>query len=109
MKKILFTLVALAASVGCQREEPFVESENGQESSGPVFTAQVEAFSTETKTGLDGNSLVWSSADQLAIFQGRDIADKYQVEDESIGSRNGTFSIVLDLLVWLYFWSRFLY
>lgn len=94
MKKILFTLVALAASVGCQREEPFVESENGQESSGPVFTAQVEAFSTETRTGLDGNSLVWSSADQLAIFQGRDIADKYQVEDESIGSRNGTFSIV---------------
>lgn len=94
MKKILFTLVALAASVGCQREEPFVESENGQESSGPVFTAQVESFSTETRTGLDGNSLVWSSADQLAIFQGRDIADKYQVEDESIGSRNGTFSIV---------------
>ena len=94
MKKILFTLAALAASVGCQREEPFVESENGQESSGPVFTAQVEAFSTETRTGLDGNSLVWSSADQLAIFQGRDIADKYQVEEECIGSRNGTFSIV---------------
>ena len=84
MKKILFTLVALAASVGCQREEPFVESENGQESSGPVFTAQVEAFSTETRTGLDGNSLVWSSADQLAIFH--------------MGNFNGTAGFDLTLL-----------
>ena len=98
MKKILYTIVALAASVGCQREEPFVESENGQESSGPVFTAQIEEFGSKTKVGIadkpsdtKSKSVVWSLGDQLAIFQGNDIADRYQVKDNCVGSENGTF------------------
>ena len=91
MKKILYTIVALAAIVGCQREEPFVESDEAQEQSGLEFTAQIETFVNETKTSLSGNSVVWSSGDQLAIFQGKDIADRYQVKDNCVGSGNGTF------------------
>ena len=91
MKKILLTLVALAVIGGCQREEPFVESDEAQGLSGPEFTAQIETFGSETKTSLSGNSMVWSSGDQLAIFQGKDIADRYQVKDNCVGSGNGTF------------------
>ncbi|MBR4978067.1 MAG: hypothetical protein IKY95_03840 [Bacteroidales bacterium] len=91
MKKIFYTLIALAAIVGCQREEPFVESDEAQEQSGLEFTAQIETFVNETKTSLSGNSVVWSSGDQLAIFQGKDIADRYQVKDNCVGSGNGTF------------------
>ena len=37
---------------------------------------------------------MWSAADQLAIFQGTSVADKYQVDDACVGGDNGTFRIV---------------
>ena len=77
---------------GCQQVEPLMEPENIQ---GPEFTAQIEEFSAGTKTALEGgNSVVWSAVDQLAIFQGTSVADKYQVDDACVGGDNGTFRIV---------------
>lgn len=94
MKKLLSTLIAISAFAGCQREDMFVESEEGQIAFGPEFTAQIEAFGAETKTELSGgNSVVWSEGDQLAIFQGKDVADIYKVVGGT-GGTQGKFSLV---------------
>ena len=89
MKRI-FTLILLA--VACQQVEPLMEPEVAE---GPEFSAQIETFSGETKTALAyGNSVVWSAGDQLAIFQGESVADKYQVKSDRVGTTSGTFEIV---------------
>ena len=94
MKKLFSLLCAsmLLAAIGCRQIEPLVEQELGD---GPEFTARVEDFDIPSKTSLDnGSSVVWSAGDQTAIFQGKSVADKYQVKDESVGTKNGTFTIV---------------
>ena len=89
MKRI-FTMILLA--VACQQVEPLVEPEVAE---GPEFSAQIEEFGAETKTALAfGNSVVWSAGDQLAIFQGESVADKYQVKSDCVGTTSGTFEIV---------------
>ena len=94
MKKlftILCTSLLLAVSA-CQQVEPLMGPDDVK---GPAFTAQIEEFGAGTKTSLaSGNSVVWSAADQLAIFQGTSVADKYQVDDACVGGDNGTFRIV---------------
>ena len=70
---------------------------------GPEFTAQIETFGTAadtisetaTKTALaNGNSVVWSTGDQIAIFQGASVADIYQVNEDNVGTKSGIFTIV---------------
>ena len=64
-------------------------------SSVPVFgefTATVENFDA-TKTALDGNHVVWSSGDQLAIFQGTGVADLYELADGYEGLASGAFTL----------------
>jgi lysophospholipase L1-like esterase len=84
----MFMLLTL---MGCRQIEPLVEQEL---SDGPEFTAEIESFDPETKTALDGNSVVWSSGDQIAIFQGRSTADKYQLKSDCVGTTSGTFENV---------------
>jgi hypothetical protein len=94
MKKLftIFTYVMLLAIAACQQAEPLVKPEAV---TGPAFTAQIEAFDAETKTALaNGNSVVWSAEDQIAIFQGSAAADKYQVSEACVGTADGTFGIV---------------
>lgn len=96
--KRLALLFAIVIAAGCQQVELPAEMESAYEKvDGPDFCAQVEAFgdALDTRTALaDGKSVVWSEDDQLAIFQGLSVADKYQVKSEYVGSRNGTFEIV---------------
>ena len=94
MKKLLTILCTalLLAVTGCQQVEPLEES---AVVTGAEFAAQIEEFGDGTKTSLaGGNSVVWSSGDQIAIFQGRSIADRYQVDEDHVGTRSGTFKIV---------------
>ena len=89
MKRILLLLLL---AVACQQVEPLVETEVV---TGPEFSAQIEEFGAETKTALAyGNSVVWSEGDQLAIFRGESVADKYQVKSDRVGTASGTFEIV---------------
>ena len=94
MKKlftILCTFLMLAVSA-CQQVEPLMGPDDVK---GPAFTAQIEEFGAGTKTALaGGNSVVWSAADQIAIFQGTSVADKYHIDDACVGKDNGTFRIV---------------
>ena len=95
MKK-LFTLlfsVLLLSLTACQHMELPEEPEDAL--GGPEFKAKIEAFDAETKTALaNGNSVVWSAEDQIAIFQGTSAADKYQVSEACVGTADGTFGIV---------------
>ena len=91
MKKITLSLALMAIAVAsCQKSEiAFPVSEQ--------FTATVESFESQTKTSMTPEKyVVWSQNDRLAIFQGSTLADEYKVADASVGSANGTFSIVTD-------------
>ena len=93
MKKLLtiFTFALLLAVTACQQMEPLVEP---GVVIGPEFIVRIEEFDPETKTALDGNSVVWSAEDQIAVFQGAAATDKYQVSDDCVGTTSGTFGIV---------------
>ena len=105
MKRLFNILCALLllTLTACQQAEPLVELGVGPQPSGPEFTAQVEVFGAgehdgedaQTKTALaNGNSVVWSSGDQIAVFQGASSADKYQISEECVGTTSGKFGIV---------------
>ena len=83
------SLAAVAAVfAGCQKPEFDVQV---QEVVKDAFTASVENFEGQTKTVLDGNQVVWSTGDQLAIFQGSTVADKYVLADGAEGLTSGKF------------------
>lgn len=85
-------MLILLAATSCRQHEPLIEQEL---SDGPEFTAQIEEFDVLSKTLLaNGNSVVWSAGDQIAIFQGKSVADRYQVKEEFVGTKNGIFTIV---------------
>lgn len=93
MKK-LFNLIPIIvlALVGCQNIELMPDSDVLQKSE---FSAQVEVFDVQTKTSLGQNRMVvWSENDQIAIFQGSSLADKFQVKASSVGNSNGVFPMV---------------
>ena len=92
MKGILYRIAGLALLLtSCQQVELLVEPEHV---SGPEFTAQVEAFDDQTKTAMDGNSVIWNVGDQIAIFQGTSTSAKYQIKEDGVGNTSGTFEII---------------
>ena len=92
---ILF-LVLMFAGMSCQQVEPLVEEAVVPDGVvGPEFTASIETFGAATKTALaNGNTVVWSDEDQIAVFQGTSAADKYQVSEGCEGTTEGIFGIV---------------
>ena len=93
MKKIFLLISIPIAIVSCQ--ENLEETVHSAQAT--AFTAELEVFDAATKTSMDNlRNITWSENDQLAIFQGCSIADKYQVTDESVGTGNGSFTLVSD-------------
>lgn len=88
MVRFRHILIFMLLVVACRQIEPLVEQEL---SDGPEFTAHIEDSDVQSKTALDGNSVVWSSGDQIAILQGRSTADKYQLKSDCVGTTSGTF------------------
>lgn len=92
MKKSFFTLASFAAiAVGCQVEKmdelPLVDNS-------VVYSASTEAYAPETKTAMDGLDVVWSEGDEIAVFQGYLVQDKFEVTAASVGKTTGEFTLV---------------
>ena len=106
MKRLINICFYLLSAIACgQIEQPSDHENNLQTITGSTYTAVVEAFGAErdaeqsgespqTKTALQGNSVIWNTGDQIAIFQGVSAADKYQIKEDSVGSSYGTFEII---------------
>ena len=96
MKKLLLAFGLLSLSVtGCVQEMMDPQEEQDVRVYPEFFVEEVEPYDTGVKTSLtEDRRLVWSAGDQLAIFQGSSIADKYQVKDSADGQMNASFSIV---------------
>lgn len=95
MKRIIYMLTSIVVIfVGCQTEpmnEPLMSDES------TTFDAMTEAFVSQTKTTMtDDGHVEWSEEDQIAIFQGRLQADKFQLEETSVGKTRGVFCYVSD-------------
>lgn len=87
MKKNIFIFaLSVFAFMSCQQEE--LASVGGRE-----FSAIIEDFDSQTKTTLDitDNSVVWSSNDKIAVFQGSTLPDIFAVSPESVGDVSGLF------------------
>lgn len=93
--KFLVVFFTTLAFVGCQTD--ILTSEPELPSTQYEFIASTEIFNPETKTSLTSeNTIVWNKGDKLAIFQGANIPDTYQVKDDCHGKSEGAFSLVND-------------
>ncbi len=79
---ILRYILVAAALASCQRTDDSVAEPVVSES----FTATIESFEDQTRTALDGKYAVWTSGDEIAVFQGRSTADRYVLYDLKVSS-----------------------
>ena len=98
MKRLIVSCLVSLTIIGCQQQLIGPEDSN-RNNIVAEFVAEVEKFDSASlvRTSMnEDRAVVWSSGDQLAIFQGCSLADKYQVKEAFVGSTNATFSIVKD-------------
>ncbi len=94
MKKLwMAASVAAISMTGCQEEQ--FEGRPDPDN----YYASVETFGTDTRTALgEGHSVVWSSEDRIAIFEGNGSGQAYQVLDAYVGKSSGEFAEVEGLV-----------
>ena len=90
MKKLIYTVLMMAAIVGCQDViEELHPAENTE-----VFKAEIENLGGQTKTLMDGDrNILWAEGDQIAVFQENSVADQYKVTAETVGTTEGVFTL----------------
>lgn len=88
MKKIYFILAFCALLIGCNVNEPIDIDRD-------IFNASMESFGNDTRTSLTvGLDVAWSEGDQLTIFRGNHLGDKYQIISQYAGKSYGDFELV---------------
>lgn len=94
MKKLwMAASVAAISMTGCQEEQ--FEGRPDPDN----YYASVETFGTDTRTALgEGHSVVWSSEDRIAIFEGNGSGQAYQVLVAYVGKSSGEFAEVEGLV-----------
>lgn len=83
MNRTIIYSLAILALAGCQMEEPEFITKNSKH-----FTATIEdsRLGNGTKTSLDEQGNVrWKQGDQVSIFAGSTVNERYQVSDDSDG------------------------
>lgn len=76
--------------IGCQEET--LGPANNTDS--PVFMAISESLGDQSKTIMDiDRKITWSQGDQIAVFQGQNTADRFQISDETAGTNKGEFTL----------------
>ena len=95
MKKLWMAAACTAAFVLASCQEESFEGRDGSDN----YYASVETFGTDTRTALgEGCSVVWSSEDRIAIFEGNGSGQAYQVLDAYVGKSSGEFAEVEGLV-----------
>ena len=89
-KLIAAVFVAIFAFAGCE-----IVILDGRSDPDNYF-ATVESFSADSSTAA--NSVTWSSEDRIAIFDGNNICQAYQILDSYAGKSSGEFSQVDSLV-----------
>ena len=85
--------IMLLITTGCQRE-PLDDKRDADN-----YYASVEAFSTNSRTSIDeGNKVVWSGEDCIAIFENLSSGQAFQILDSFVGKSSGEFSKVEGLI-----------
>lgn len=88
MKKIYFLLAFCALLIGCNVNEPINIDRD-------IFSASMESFGNDTRTSLTaGLDVAWSEGDQLTVFRGNHLGDKYQILCQYAGKPYGDFELV---------------
>lgn len=89
MKKYFALMVAFAAIVSCQKEQKGAAPEDGSALTPMTFRAVGEL----TKTTLDGQSVVWSTADKINVFSGSGFGTNTQftVASTELSGHKATF------------------
>ncbi len=86
MKKIIFSLIAIAAICSsCNKNEPQVSPEVG----GAAIYASIE--DDATKTTYDEGSILWADGDQIFVLNAEGGIDIYTLS-EGNGTKNGVFT-----------------
>ena len=90
----MFALLALGLFAGsCQMTEvrnDVIGTEN-------TFAAEIENFGGQTKTSMTPElDVVWSEGDQLTIFRGNYLGDRYQIADQYAGKPYGEFQLIAE-------------
>ena len=95
MKKLWMAAAWTAAFVLASCQEESFEGRPDPDN----YYAAVETFGTDTRTALgEGRSVVWSSEDRIAIFEGNGAGQAYQVLNASVGKSSGEFAEVEGLV-----------
>lgn len=85
IKAVILPLCLAFAIVSCQ--EPEIEIPRH-------ITAATEGFD-QTRTSLgEGNHVLWSAEDLIAVFADRETPDRYQVAPESVGKSSADFYLM---------------
>ena len=86
----MFSVAVLAA--GCQ-DEKYSSSDTGL--CHLHFTGTTESYVHDTRTVMDEDmNVVWEQGDQVSIFVGKTLNQRFQVEDDCAGNTDGAFDQV---------------
>ena len=93
MKKIFILIFSLYVLISCEHDECALISDIHP--IGPQFTAQTDSFPPLSKTKLAPDlSSAWTEGDEIAVFCGRTVLDKYQLDEACDGKSEGVFNII---------------
>ena len=88
-KRFALAMLAAIALAGCQNKELGVLVAESL-----PFLGTTESFDADTKTTLEDGRVLWRRGDQVSIFAGRTLNERYQVTDESEGQASAAFNVV---------------
>lgn len=88
--RILSLAAAVLTLAACGNEE-FIENNPGNEAAKPEFMT-FTASAPQTRTQLDGLNVNWTAGDQIALWDGSEPYQKFDVDAESINGSNATFT-----------------
>ena len=91
MKKSIISILMGMLLVGCQEAEIRTEVSDAKN----IFSTEMEVFGNATRTSMTSDfDVVWSEGDQLTIFRGSYMGDKYQVVSQYVGKPYGDFQLI---------------